>query len=78
LTRSPELSSPAAELNKYETILTYAGSARAFKRNAICWKLPDPAGQPLATVRDIRDIRDTIAQQGRALIDELLPATNTA
>ena len=34
------------------------------------WKLADPAGQPLATVRDIReDIADLV----RALITELLP-----
>jgi arsenate reductase (thioredoxin) len=34
------------------------------------WKLPDPAGQPLATVRAIRD---QIAERVRALIAELLP-----
>ncbi|OBG67314.1 heat-shock protein HtpX [Mycobacterium sp. E1715] len=34
------------------------------------WKVPDPAGQPLATVRAIRD---DIAQRVRALIAELLP-----
>jgi len=33
------------------------------------WKLPDPAGQPLATVRSIRD---DIADRVRALITELL------
>jgi len=36
------------------------------------WKLPDPAGQPLATVRAIRD---DIADRVRALITELLPNT---
>ncbi|OBH37586.1 heat-shock protein HtpX [Mycobacterium sp. E342] len=35
------------------------------------WKVPDPAGQPLATVRAIRD---DIAQRVAALIAELLPA----
>lgn len=39
------------------------------------WKLPDPAGQTLATVRDIRD---DIADRVRALITELLPAAPTA
>jgi len=34
------------------------------------WKLPDPAGQPLATVRAIRD---DIADLVRGLISELLP-----
>ena len=34
------------------------------------WKLPDPAGQPLATVRAIRD---DIAERVQALITELLP-----
>jgi arsenate reductase (thioredoxin) len=34
------------------------------------WKLADPAGQPLATVRAIRD---EIADRVRALIAELLP-----
>jgi arsenate reductase (thioredoxin) len=34
------------------------------------WKLPDPAGQPLATVRAIRD---EIAARVKALITELLP-----
>ena len=38
------------------------------------WKLPDPAGQPLATVRSIRD---DIAYRVRALITELLPTTTT-
>jgi len=33
------------------------------------WKLPDPAGQPLAAVRSIRD---DIADRVRALITELL------
>ncbi len=36
------------------------------------WKVADPAGQPLATVRAIRD---DIAQRVEALIAELLPAT---
>ncbi len=35
------------------------------------WTVPDPAGQPLATVRAIRD---DIAQRVAALIAELLPA----
>ena len=39
------------------------------------WKLPDPAGQPLATVRAIRD---DIADRVQALITELLPAAPTA
>jgi len=39
------------------------------------WKLPDPAGQSLATVRDIRD---NIADRVRALITELLPTAPTA
>jgi arsenate reductase len=34
------------------------------------WKLPDPAGQPLATVRSIRD---EIAERVHALVTELLP-----
>ena len=34
------------------------------------WKLPDPAGQPLSTVRTIRD---DIAQRVQLLITELLP-----
>ena len=38
------------------------------------WKLPDPAGQPLATVRAIRD---DIADRVRALITELLPTAKT-
>ncbi len=38
------------------------------------WKLPDPAGQPLATVRTIRD---DIAVRIRALITELLPTATT-
>jgi arsenate reductase len=38
------------------------------------WKLPDPAGQPLTTVRNIRD---DIADHVRALITELLPANTT-
>lgn len=37
------------------------------------WKLDDPAGQPLEVVRRIRD---DIAERVRALIDDLLPATN--
>ncbi|MCW2662594.1 MAG: cadI [Mycobacterium sp.] len=36
------------------------------------WQLPDPAGQPLATVRAIRD---DIADRVRALITELVPTT---
>ncbi|OJZ70165.1 heat-shock protein HtpX [Mycobacterium paraffinicum] len=36
------------------------------------WKVPDPAGQPLATVRAIRD---DIARRVEALIAELLPTT---
>ena len=36
------------------------------------WKLDDPAGQPLDTVRAIRD---DIAYRVRALITELLPTT---
>jgi arsenate reductase (thioredoxin) len=39
------------------------------------WNLPDPAGQPLATVRDIRD---NIADRVRALITELLSTAPTA
>lgn len=35
------------------------------------WKLPDPAGQPLESVRAIRD---DITHRVRALIAELLPA----
>ncbi len=38
------------------------------------WKLPDPAGQPLATVRAIRD---DIANRVRALVTELLPTATT-
>lgn len=38
------------------------------------WKLPDPADQPLATVRAIRD---DIAGRVRALIAELLPTATT-
>jgi arsenate reductase len=38
------------------------------------WKLPDPAGRPLATVRAIRD---DIAGRVQALIAELLPTTTT-
>ena len=38
------------------------------------WKLPDPAGQPLATVRAIRD---DIANHVRALVTELLPTPTT-
>ncbi len=38
------------------------------------WKLPDPAGQPLTTVRNIRD---EIADRVRALITELLPTSTT-
>jgi arsenate reductase (thioredoxin) len=37
------------------------------------WKLDDPAGQPLDTVRAIRD---DIAERVRALIAELLPAND--
>ncbi|BBY00747.1 hypothetical protein MSEO_12460 [Mycobacterium seoulense] len=36
------------------------------------WKVPDPAGQPLATVRAIRD---DIARRVEELIAELLPTT---
>lgn len=39
------------------------------------WKLADPAGQPLDTVRTIRD---DIAERVQALITELLPTTTTA
>jgi protein-tyrosine-phosphatase len=39
------------------------------------WDLPDPAGQPLDTVRSIRD---TIEQRVRALVAELLPVTGTS
>jgi arsenate reductase (thioredoxin) len=39
------------------------------------WKLPDPAGQPVATVRAIRD---NIADRVQALITELLPSAPTA
>jgi arsenate reductase (thioredoxin) len=39
------------------------------------WKLPDPAGRPLATVRAIRD---DIADRVRALITELLPTATTS
>jgi arsenate reductase (thioredoxin) len=38
------------------------------------WELPDPAGQPLATVRAIRD---DIATRVQALITELLPTPTT-
>ncbi len=38
------------------------------------WKLPDPAGQPVATVRAIRD---EIARRVQALITELLPNATT-
>lgn len=38
------------------------------------WKLPDPAGQPLATVCAIRD---EIADRVRDLITELLPNSTT-
>jgi arsenate reductase len=38
------------------------------------WKLPDPAGQPLAAVRAIRD---DIADLVQELITELLPTTMT-
>ncbi|OBF03600.1 heat-shock protein HtpX [Mycobacterium sp. ACS4054] len=38
------------------------------------WKVPDPAGQPLATVRAIRD---DIVQRVEALIAELLPTTTS-
>ncbi|BBZ51328.1 hypothetical protein MHEI_30450 [Mycobacterium heidelbergense] len=39
------------------------------------WKLPDPAGQPLPTVRAIRD---DIAARVESLIAELLPNATTA
>ncbi len=39
------------------------------------WKLPDPAGQPLAAVRSIRD---DIAARVRALVTELLPTSTTS
>ena len=39
------------------------------------WKLADPAGQSLDTVRTIRD---DIAERVQALITELLPTTTTA
>jgi arsenate reductase len=38
------------------------------------WKLPDPAGQPLETVRAIRD---DVSRRVEALIAELLSATST-
>jgi arsenate reductase (thioredoxin) len=38
------------------------------------WKLPDPAGQSLGTVRAIRD---DIAERVRILIADLLPTTTT-
>ena len=38
------------------------------------WKLPDPAGQPVATVRVIRD---DIADRIQALIAELLPTSTS-
>jgi arsenate reductase (thioredoxin) len=38
------------------------------------WKLQDPAGQPLDVVRQIRD---DIAARVRALVDELLPTTES-
>jgi len=38
------------------------------------WKLPDPAGQPLASVRAIRD---DIAARVEALVTELLPTATT-
>jgi arsenate reductase len=37
------------------------------------WKLPDPAGQPLATVRAVRD---DIADRVHSLITELFPTTS--
>ena len=42
-----------------------------FPTTVIDWDLPDPAGQPLAKVREIRD---TIEQRVRTLIDERVPA----
>lgn len=38
------------------------------------WKLPDPAGQPLSTVRAVRD---DIADRVRALLAELVPTATT-
>jgi arsenate reductase len=38
------------------------------------WKLPDPAGQPLGTVRAIRD---DIAERVASLVAELLPNATT-
>lgn len=38
------------------------------------WKLPDPAGQPLETVRAIRD---DITRRVEDLVAELLPTTST-
>lgn len=38
------------------------------------WKLPDPAGQPLSTVRAIRD---DIAERVRLLVAELLGSADT-
>lgn len=39
------------------------------------WELPDPAGKPLA---EVREIRDAIDGRVRALLGELLPAASTS
>src|SRR5208337_2529894 len=45
---SPEISSPAVELNRYDTIFTRTGSANAFSRKATCNASPSLIG-PEAT-----------------------------